>query len=218
MSWVDILSIAATVTSFIVQFIGIKICFEIISKGNTGDISSIPFIAFFISTAIWLKYGLMTELTNVILTSALGTLLQLIYIYVYYLYCTKKFQFYVFLIIGMMLIVIPLAYVDFYESEFGRAKRNLGVYCGGLTILCYASPLATLSEVLKQKSTHSVSFPLCFVNFVSASLWTLYGAIIKDRVLVISNVFGIFLGFIQFYLFYKFGCRNTKPTHVLETP
>ncbi|KAH9519166.1 hypothetical protein Btru_074875 [Bulinus truncatus] len=184
MDWISILAFVATVTSFTNQFVGIEICFHIVRKGNTGDISPVPFIAFFVSAAIWFKYGLMMKITNVILTSGLGTLLQFLYICFYYVYCTKKTQFYGFFIIGTIILFIPLLYVTFFEEEINVATQNIGLYCAGVGILCYASPLATLSKVIKQKSTSSISFPLCFVNFLCAVEWSLYGAAIEDYVLL----------------------------------
>ncbi|KAH9519157.1 hypothetical protein Btru_074852 [Bulinus truncatus] len=217
MDWISILAFVATVTSFTNQFVGIEICFHIVRKGNTGDISPVPFIAFFVSAAIWFKYGLMMKITNVILTSGLGTLLQFLYICFYYVYCTKKTQFYGFFIIGTIILFIPLLYVTFFEEEINVATQNIGLYCAGVGILCYASPLATLSKVIKQKSTSSISFPLCFVNFLCAVEWSLYGAAIEDYVLLIPNFLGIFLGLAQFYLFWIYGCKINKLAWMTET-
>ncbi|KAH9492723.1 hypothetical protein Btru_026163 [Bulinus truncatus] len=126
-------------------------------------------------------------------------------------------QFYGFFIIGTIILFIPLLYVTFYEEEIDVATQNIGLYCAGVGILCYASPLATLSKVIKQKSTSSISFPLCFVNFLCAVEWSLYGAAIEDYVLLIPNFLGIFLGLAQFYLFWIYGCKINKLAWMTET-
>ncbi|CAL1525944.1 unnamed protein product [Lymnaea stagnalis] len=217
MDLTSIIAVTATVTSFLCQLIGIEICLHIVRKGGTGEISPAPFIAFFVSTCIWLKYGLMLKLFNVVLTSGLGTILQFSYICLYYVYSKKKQLIHQMLVIGIIILSLPLVYVTYYEVDADKAKRNLGLYCSGLGIMCNASPLATLSKVIEHKSTESISFPLCFVNFLSSLQWTMYGAAIKDNVLLIPNALGILLGLAQFYLFWKYGCKVSKNSAVQDT-
>ncbi|XP_059159415.1 sugar transporter SWEET1-like [Physella acuta] len=215
MDWTATLSVIAIITSFSSQFIGIEICFHIVRNGSTGEMSPVPFVAYFISACLWLKYGLMSNITSVTLTSGLGSLLQFLYICVYYIYSKKKHQVHCILLLGTVILFTPLIYIQYFERDGDVALRNLGLICSGISILCYASPLATLSKVIEHKSTESMSFYLCFINFLCGLQWTLYGVAINDNVVIIPNAFGIILGLIQFYLFCIYGCKNSKTASVL---
>ncbi|XP_012938035.1 sugar transporter SWEET1 [Aplysia californica] len=210
MDFVSTLSVLATVTSFAIQLIGMEMSFRIVQKGSTADVAPAPFIAFFVSACVWLKYGLMMGITSVILTSCLSAVLQFLYICIYYLYTNKKHFLHRLLLIGLFILFTPLMYVDFYETEVELASRHLGLYCCVLSVMCYASPMATLSEVLRHKSTDSISLPLCLINFVSAVEWTLYGLAIQDKFVTFPNFIGGVLGILQLSLFVVYGFKHKR--------
>ncbi|KAK3758415.1 hypothetical protein RRG08_058685 [Elysia crispata] len=208
MDWVSTLSVLATVTSFATQFVGLEICFRIVQRGSSSDVSPTPFVIFFVSACVWLKYGLMMSISNVVLTSSLGAVLQFLYICVYYLYTTKRHSFHRLCVLGVGILFLPLCYVNYYEYQPDLATRNLGLYCCALSILCYASPLATVADVIKSQSTESISFPLCFMNFLCAVEWALYGIAINDQYVTFPNALGGLLGLIQFILFGLYGFKK----------
>lgn len=47
-------------------------------------------------------------------------------------------------------------------------------------------PFIFQSEVVKERSTHSISLPLCMFNFLCAVEWTLYGLAINDQFVTVS--------------------------------
>ncbi|CAG5121464.1 unnamed protein product [Candidula unifasciata] len=215
MEWVSMLAVLTTVTSVLCQLVGVEICFRIVRQRSTGDVSAVPFIAFFVSAVVWVKYGLMTDNKNVILTSGQATILQFLYICIYYAYTSQKRFLTGMILIGLIGLVVPFVYVTYFENEADIAVRNLGLYCCFLSVIVYASPLATLTEVVKERSTHSISLPLCFFNFLCAVEWTLYGLAISDQMLTIPNALGVVLGLVQFFLFCFYGCQHKSSKPIL---
>ena len=54
-------------------------------------------------------------------------------------------------------------------------------YCGCVTTtVMFGSPLATLGRVVRTKSTESMVFSLCLMNFIVSVTWALYGYVIGD--------------------------------------
>ena len=44
------------------------------------------------------------------------------------------------------------------------------------------------SEVVRHKSTESISFPLCLLNFLAAIEWTMYGMAIQDKFVTVCSM------------------------------
>lgn len=188
-------------SSFCLQLIGIQICYGIIKKGGTGDMSPFTFISYFVSCAVWLKYGITQHLPVVIAVNAYGATLNFIYTIIFYRYSTKKDQFHRFLFIGAVMLFSPLMYIKFYETDTKVAMEYLGSYCVLLTVIGYGAPLVSLTDVIRSRSTESLSFSLIVANFMVAVLWTVYGGLIKDKYVQAPNVLGGVLALLQLSLF-----------------
>ncbi|BFY98193.1 hypothetical protein BsWGS_01233 [Bradybaena similaris] len=165
MEWISMLGMAASVTSCLCQLVGIEICFRIVRKGNTSDVSPVPFIAFFVNSCVWLKYGLMTNNTSVMLPSCEAIVLQSLYICIYYAYTAHKRILTGMILIGLISLFVPFIYVTYFEKEANRAVRNVGLYCCFVNVIVFASPLATLVP-------NALGVVLGFIQF---SLFCFYG-------------------------------------------
>ncbi|XP_041366409.1 sugar transporter SWEET1-like isoform X2 [Gigantopelta aegis] len=159
-TYVYVLSWVCVVISIACQLVGIEICSKIIKKG-AGDISPIPFFAFFISACWWLRYGFMQKISTVIMTNVFGAVLQFIYITIYYIYSMRKSHVRRLVSISLVLLFSPLIYTRFYQLDNKVATQQMGTLCIFVTIVCYASPLATLATVVRTKSCDFIS---CFVS------------------------------------------------------
>lgn len=76
MEFIQLFGWITTISTFVVQLMGIDICFKIYRKGGTGDISAFPFVANFTSASLWLRYGILQSLEMLILTNSIGALLN----------------------------------------------------------------------------------------------------------------------------------------------
>ncbi|XP_052267272.1 sugar transporter SWEET1-like isoform X2 [Dreissena polymorpha] len=176
MDLTTIVGMLCSMSSFSFQLVGINVCRGIVKKGSTGDMSPFTFISYFVACAVWLKYGLIVQNTVVIATNSFGSIMNFIYIIVFYTYSSKK-------------------------TDGQLALSHLGSYCVCLTIIGYGAPLVSLSDIVRSKSTESLHFVLILANFLLGLLWTLYGLLIADRYVQVPNFLGAMLALIQLSLF-----------------
>ncbi|XP_052267268.1 sugar transporter SWEET1-like isoform X1 [Dreissena polymorpha] len=201
MDLTTIVGMLCSMSSFSFQLVGINVCRGIVKKGSTGDMSPFTFISYFVACAVWLKYGLIVQNTVVIATNSFGSIMNFIYIIVFYTYSSKKPQFNQFLFLGAVMIVSPLVYIKHFQTDGQLALSHLGSYCVCLTIIGYGAPLVSLSDIVRSKSTESLHFVLILANFLLGLLWTLYGLLIADRYVQVPNFLGAMLALIQLSLF-----------------
>lgn len=87
-----------------------------------------------------------------------------------------------------MFLIITLLYIHHVES-LDTAKSNLGLMCSVVTILFFAAPLASLLHVIKVKSTDSLPYHLIFASFIVSLQWLIYGIVLGDKFIQVSNCF-----------------------------
>ena len=108
---------------------------------------------------------------------------------------------------GLFLVSVTI-YLRYIVSENSSAIIHAGMIASVATVIMFGSPLASLvilhfdkeivesffyfsslqRAVIEKQSTESLSFPLCFANFIVPIEWVLYGILINDKfVQVISN-------------------------------
>lgn len=64
-----------------------------------------------------------------------------------------------------------------------------------------ASPMAGLKDVVRDKSTESLPFPLIFMGFVVSLAWLVYGVILNSVFVVMQNLFAVLLSGFQLSFF-----------------
>lgn len=204
-----------TAGSVCFQLVGVQVIAGVVRKGGTGDMSPFTFITYFVACATWLKYGLMQELPVVIGVNLFGAVLNFIYTLFFYRYTIKKVQFYRCTITGAVLLLSPLLYIKYYQTDLQLASDHLGKYCVLMSIIGYGAPLVSLSDVVRTKNTECLSFPLIFANLIIAILWTTYGRLIADVYVTAPNLLGAGLSLIQLSLFviYPAGSQKGKIIH-----
>jgi solute carrier family 50 protein (sugar transporter) len=103
-------------------------------------------------------------------------------------------------IIGItaILIAFMMAFLPVFDAHY---TQILGIACNVLTVIFFASPLATMSQVIKKKTTESMSFPLSLMSAIVTLSWTLYGYLVGDYFVIFPNALGFILAALQLYLF-----------------
>jgi solute carrier family 50 protein (sugar transporter) len=100
------------------------------------------------------------------------------------------------------------------NESLGHARTVLGIVGASLAVCFFAAPLASLSHVMKTKSTEVLPFPLILSSFVVSGQWWLYGIILDDNFVKIPNFLGWLLATFQLLLFvyYPSKRRSSLPT------
>lgn len=217
MEMVTFFGYLCTAGSVCFQLVGIQVIAGVVKKGGTGDMSPFTFITYFVACSTWLKYGLMQDLPVVIGVNLLGAILNFIYTMFFYRYTIKKNQFYRCTLVGAVLLLSPLLYIKYYQTNLQTASDHLGKYCVIMSIIGYGAPLVSLTDVIKAKNTECLSFPLVFANLLIAVLWTMYGRLIADIYVTAPNFLGIILSVIQMALFLIYPSTSSQKGKIIHS-
>ncbi|XP_049295301.1 sugar transporter SWEET1 [Anopheles funestus] len=194
------LATLATVATVLQFLTGTVICNRYIRKKSTGDTSAFPFISGFLSCFMWLKYGVLTEESTLILVNFIGSALFFSYTVVFFIFCVNKRE----VVRQMMLIsciILSATLYTMFESDVEKSVRIIGLLCCCLAVLFFASPLTTLAHVIRTQNTDSLPFPIIVASFFVCFLWTAYGVLIGDRFIQVPNLLGGILAGIQLTLY-----------------
>jgi len=88
--------------------------------------------------------------------------------------------------------------------------QNLGRVGAGISCAMFAAPLAELRNVIRSKSTQSLSVPWAAACFLCGFLWTVHGVNMGDPYVALPNMLGAVLAAFQFVLFLRFGVDRTQ--------
>ncbi|KAH7485490.1 Bidirectional sugar transporter SWEET14 [Phytophthora ramorum] len=83
-------------------------------------------------------------------------------------------------------------------------EKVVGYVAVAINVCLYASPLQTMTLVLRTKSAASLPATMCCVNLVNGSLWVLYGILADDMFVLSPNALGVALSAVQVALCVKF--------------
>ena len=152
---------------------------------------------------MWLKYGVLTEESTLILVNFIGSALFFSYTVVFFIFCVNKRE----VIRQMMVIsciILSATLYTLFETDDEKSIRvigkqthrpvgrkiltfhllympALGLLCCCLAVLFFASPLTMLAHVIRTQNTDSLPFPIIVASFFVCLLWTAYGVLIGDR-------------------------------------
>jgi solute carrier family 50 protein (sugar transporter) len=196
--WLEYAAIVATVAFFCTNFVQIN---EFRKQRTTGKASIAPFLAQFVNCTLWLKYGLLIQNTTISSVNMVGFTISILSLIAYYLYTLnrevveRKIQ------VTMGFLVAILVYVTVFFSQ--RVLNQLGFMTAFFGVVMFGSPLVTLSQVVKTKSTEGLlSLPMSLASFVVCSLWTSLGYVMEDVFVMTPNFLGGILAAGQLLLFF----------------
>lgn len=80
----------------------------------------------------------------------------------------------------------------------------IGIIASILAIIMFISPLDQIRDILRDKTSHTVSPLIYLVMVFNCSLWVLYGLGKKDIFITTPNAIGAFLGFLTLLVILKY--------------
>ncbi|GLG98974.1 Sugar transporter SWEET1 [Gryllus bimaculatus] len=200
----------ASLCTILQLLVPIFMCRKFMIDGTTGETSSLPFVVGFLSSSLWLKYGLMQGEPSLIIVNSVGAIMQLCYIAVFYLYCPRKMVV-IQQLLGVALIQALTILYTIIESDQEVAIKRVGMLCCFMTIAFFAAPLTQLAHIIQTGSSESLPFPLTLATFTSSLLWLIYGFIIDDPNVKLPNIIGTTLSALQLSLFVIFPAPRRSP-------
>lgn len=102
-------------------------------------------------------------------------------------------------------LLVCVAFGAGMALDTGAAEQLVGNTACVAAVCFYLVPLSTLREVVRTRNASSLSLPLCLASLANASMWTVYGAAVKDASILTPNVPGILAGITQLAMLARYG-------------
>jgi solute carrier family 50 protein (sugar transporter) len=197
MNTLDIIAYIATVLTILSFLSGLSICLNIYRKGSTNEFSAFPFIAGVLCTTLWLRYGFILNDMTMIFVNSVGVVLQSLYLIWFYAFTLKRET--LTKQIVLLLAFLVMAYIIGQSREDPKTLAGT-LACISSLVFC-GSPLASVSDVIKTKSTEKLPFLLILSSFLVTIMWFLYGFALNDAFIQVPNAIGALISGVQLYLF-----------------
>lgn len=206
----DTVGMSAAVITVLQFFSGVFVVNDIRRKGSSEGFSAGPFLGGAVFSLLNVQFGQMLMDDAMIKVNLIGLALNVVYVCAFYWYTVGSAKNKVWGQIGAAgaIAIGILAYVQ-YEDPL-VVEFRFGMILTVILLLLVGMPLLGLGEILKNKSTEGLPFPIILSgSFVSLS-WLLYGVILRSNFLVVQNVIALALGLIQLSLFVIFPSTPIK--------
>ncbi|XP_021207329.1 sugar transporter SWEET1 [Bombyx mori] len=191
-------SIAAFVTIG-QMFSGSFICWDIYKQGSTRGIGIMPFLGGVVMTILNLQYGYILRDDTMIQVNMFGLALNIVYVLIYFNYTQQKVK--VWAQIGLA-GAVSAALIGYAQTEDPKlVETRFGTIITAFMFYLIASPLFGLKEIIQNKSTEGMPFPIILSGTVVTFMWLLYGIILRNKFLVVQNVVALVLCASQLSLF-----------------
>lgn len=194
-----LISLCGQISLFALQFSMLTTAIDIQRNGNEKSLSSVPYLCLLVNCVVWTIYATMRGLLALFIPNVIGVFIGF--------YCTLLFN-------QFSSSKIPLGFISLSSAVvllaiiMGAAGSvgEVGLFAVMMSSVVYASPLATVSTVIHEKSTESMPFHTSILVWLSAACWTLYGGLAaNDAAVLVSSLAGLVMASIQLFLYVLYG-------------
>lgn len=169
---------------------------------STLQFAFAPFFFYFVQSVIYTLYGYTTGNLVVGGTSFLGVVLGGFYVASYYRFAGDKRQARRLLSSAAVFLLLLASQVATKPLE--DTQLLTGVPANVLSFLTASSPLLQLPTILRTKDASGLPFGMSVMNVVAGSVWTTYGLMLNDPLVILPNLFALVMGVIQVSLVFMF--------------
>ncbi|KAG7392872.1 hypothetical protein PHYPSEUDO_014359 [Phytophthora pseudosyringae] len=162
---------------------------------STLQFSFAPFFFYFVQSVIYTLYGWTTGNPVVGGTSLLGAVLGSYYVLVFYKHARDRTQATRMLTSAMLVITLLAHQVVTRAPE--ETQMLTGIPANILSVFTAASPLLQLKSILRRKDATCLPLGMSAMNVVAGTIWTIYGFMLGDPLVVCPNLFALTMGVIQ---------------------
>ncbi|KAG8178697.1 hypothetical protein JTE90_011623 [Oedothorax gibbosus] len=191
------------------NFTGIPICLGFFKNGSTSNISVVPFLAGVTCSSLWLMYGILLGDGTMKAVNSICVLLQISYAISYFIntYSKERAQRLISIVAAFLLAVYAYG---FHIADEPTAKITFGYLASLGSIAAFGSPLVSLGEVIRSKSSETLPFTVIFSSFIVGSSWFYYGILVENSFIQVPNLIGAILSAIQLGLIAIYPSKKSK--------
>lgn len=112
-----------------------------------------------------------------------------------------------------LVALVTSLFVLYVHAKSQGENSYIGLLASGSSLVFCASPLATVSTVIRTKSTESLPFNFILSSFLVSCMWLYYGLLADIILVTIPNAVGALLAIIQLTLFVLYPSKPSKKVH-----
>mmetsp|Transcript_14923 Transcript_14923/g.26560 ORF Transcript_14923/g.26560 Transcript_14923/m.26560 type:complete len:311 (+) Transcript_14923:65-997(+) len=181
-----------TMTQFMSPF---PVVVDAVRKVDGKDLPLPVFQSQIVCNILGLSYAIQVHNTSILCCNLWGLAAQILFLSsARFANQTKG----AWLIYGMQMTVVLNVGLYFFAAILPMTL--LGHLITLFNIVLFASPLAKLGDVLRTRSAASLPVAIIAVTFVSNGLWTMFGILIEDQVVLLPSLLGFMLSTFQVLL------------------
>ncbi|XP_062145262.1 bidirectional sugar transporter NEC1-like [Alnus glutinosa] len=208
------------IVSFLVYLAPLPTFYRICKKKSTQGFQSLPYsVALFSATLTFYYAFLKTSALMLIIINSIGCFIESTYLIMFMIYAPGRARIYtakllIFFNLGLLGLVILCTSLLIQESSM--RLTTVGWICAIFSVCVYAAPLSVMKLVIETKSVEFMPLPLSFFLTVCATMWFIYGLLIKDFFIATPNILGFTFGTAQMilYIIYKDSKKQVLPESV----
>eukprot|EP01059_Diplonema_ambulator_P008743 TRINITY_DN18467_c0_g1_i2.p1 TRINITY_DN18467_c0_g1~~TRINITY_DN18467_c0_g1_i2.p1 ORF type:complete len:222 (+),score=33.03 TRINITY_DN18467_c0_g1_i2:77-742(+) len=180
---------------------------DIWRSGTVGMLPLLPYSMMMANGYLWVVYGVLKADNSVIAANIPSLLLGVFYTAWFLKHRNPKIAYTMPLLAACVSITIVT--ISWLTTVTATAISLVGLTGCIVIVLMMGGPLATIRQVISDRSTATLPFPTAAATFLNCSLWSLYGLLIVDDIFIYApNLMGLASGTAQLCLFFKYGFNN----------
>ncbi|TMW66087.1 hypothetical protein Poli38472_003852 [Pythium oligandrum] len=198
-------NIIASITALYMCFSPGPDIYRIHKQRATGHMPALPLVVQWAYNHIWMLYGYLTSAYfPLFATYAFGSALSVLFLAVYYVWANERRTYVFQLSLAAFLFNVCTTCYAFLgpsaqnEHQVAQIVGFVAIACG---IVLYASPLATISHVVRTKNAITIPISMVVVGTISNSVWLIYGVLLSDPILITPCAINCSLCVIQLVLY-----------------
>ncbi|CAH9054568.1 unnamed protein product [Cuscuta europaea] len=195
------------VVAFMVFLVPLSTFHKIYKRKSSEGFQFVPYVVALFSAQLLLYYGLIkTNAVLIISINAIGCVIEIAYIFVFWFYATKKEKVKLLAFVALLnVIAFGLVVVStLFASRGAKRVVLVGWMCAVVNVLVFAAPLSIMRKVIKTKSVEFMPLDLSLCLILCATTWFLYGLCVNDKFIAVPNVVGFAFGIAQICLYLKY--------------
>ncbi|KAI9501713.1 Sugar transporter [Coemansia spiralis] len=197
MTLVAIAASAVTIAMLISQLTVIK------QLKQAHKVPILQFLMSFLSSILWLKYGLIKHDNTVIFVNGIGSIISFYILASFWWYSTTRSHVEIEVLATAVTGVLLVSYVD--HSRDPMAVEAFSMVCCLMSLVFLASPLSQIGNVVKLKDASVLLPSVALLAFANNILWLVYGYIHQDPFMIFPNIIGALFCALQLVLIAIYG-------------
>eukprot|EP00039_Didymoeca_costata_P031160 m.33459 g.33459 ORF g.33459 m.33459 type:complete len:290 (+) comp8543_c0_seq3:118-987(+) len=208
--WEALFSWAATLITLAMFGSGLPVISEISRHKSAAGIPFVPWLAQIVNCLLWMRYGDLTENGTILSVNIIGFVLDLFYLTIVWMYTSDKATLIKPYLLTGTISLVCLGYIQYLRENESVAVFYAGIMACVGSIIMFASPLVTVMEVIRLRSTEPMMFSQSLLFFLCSASWAGFGLAVGDMFVQVPNFIGAVFAALQLFLFAVFPAPSSK--------